>query len=205
MTTWSLRGFVMNVFEKLPIEKKDKIIQLSMEEFAEHGYELASTNRIVRSLGISKGSLFKYFSTKASLYMYLVECATKDLMHYLDDNLYLKDKIKWQEYLLHYASVEFDYLVKEPVKYRFFKNFVKEINHKALSSIKENLLALSQNYLLSIKKDLKVNEDLFQHLVFIIKGYNEFFLEDMCKYEVTEDTKRKYLDGLKKQFEYVKE
>lgn len=38
------------------------------EEFAEHGFHQASMNRLVKRLGIAKGSLFKYFGTKEGLF-----------------------------------------------------------------------------------------------------------------------------------------
>lgn len=44
-----------------------------MKEFAEHGYEKASTNRIVKEAGIGKGMLFYYFKTKQKLFDYLVD------------------------------------------------------------------------------------------------------------------------------------
>ncbi|MEY8357156.1 TetR/AcrR family transcriptional regulator [Lachnospiraceae bacterium 54-53] len=60
-------------FEKLPDSKKEQIIQVCSEEFIEHGYQNASTNRMVKRLGISKGVLFLYFKNKKNLYLYLVE------------------------------------------------------------------------------------------------------------------------------------
>ena len=40
-------------------------------EFGSHGYGPASMNRLVRMAGISKGSIFKYFGTKAGLFDYV--------------------------------------------------------------------------------------------------------------------------------------
>lgn len=60
-------------FEKLPESKREQILQVCMEEFIENGYRNASTNTIVKRLGISKGLLFLYFKNKKGLYLYLVE------------------------------------------------------------------------------------------------------------------------------------
>jgi TetR/AcrR family transcriptional regulator len=49
-------------------QKRQRVIRASLEEFAK-GYEVASTNEIVRKAGISKGLLFHYFGNKKSLYM----------------------------------------------------------------------------------------------------------------------------------------
>src|SRR5690625_3355451 len=42
-------------------------------EFAQSGFEKASTNEIVRKANISKGSLFNYFNSKIDLYLYLID------------------------------------------------------------------------------------------------------------------------------------
>lgn len=64
-------------FEKLPDSRRQQILQVCIEEFAENGYKNASTNTMVNRLGISKGLLFLYFSSKRNLYLYLVEYLTK--------------------------------------------------------------------------------------------------------------------------------
>lgn len=49
------------------------ILKFSLKEFAENGYDRASTNNIVENAGISKGSLFNYFNNKKNLYVYLLD------------------------------------------------------------------------------------------------------------------------------------
>ncbi len=56
-------------------EKQEEIRKVCLEEFVEHGFRNASTNRIVSRLSIAKGSLFYYFDGKADIYRYLVEDA----------------------------------------------------------------------------------------------------------------------------------
>lgn len=64
-------------FENLPAEKRARIIEIALAEFAEHPYELASISRIVEQAGIAKGSLYQYFAHKQDLYLYLVEYAAR--------------------------------------------------------------------------------------------------------------------------------
>jgi AcrR family transcriptional regulator len=65
----------MERFEALPKEKRQKILDAAVREFAARGYEKASTNAIVKAAGISKGILFHYFGSKRKLYLYVVEHA----------------------------------------------------------------------------------------------------------------------------------
>ncbi|GEL78196.1 TetR/AcrR family transcriptional regulator [Tenuibacillus multivorans] len=60
-------------FEDIKEGKKKKIVEAALEEFAEHGYEKASTNRIVYQAGVGKGMLYYYFENKRKLYLYLVK------------------------------------------------------------------------------------------------------------------------------------
>jgi len=55
-------------FLKLTTDKQKKWLQVFCEEFAEYGFDDASTNRMVERAGISKGTLFNYFGSKEALY-----------------------------------------------------------------------------------------------------------------------------------------
>ena len=63
-------------FIKLESEKRKTILDAAFEEFADHGYEYASTNRMVQKAKIGKGMLFYYFNSKKDLFNYLVEYGT---------------------------------------------------------------------------------------------------------------------------------
>jgi AcrR family transcriptional regulator len=58
-------------FISLGEEKRDRIINAALQEFASKGFALASTNEIVKRAGISKGALFHYFASKEDLYQFL--------------------------------------------------------------------------------------------------------------------------------------
>lgn len=63
----------MEKFYGLDPLKQQTILQAALEEFAENGYEMASTNRIVKRAGIGKGMLFYYFKSKKELFHHLVD------------------------------------------------------------------------------------------------------------------------------------
>lgn len=77
-------------FENLPESKKNHILQVCIEEFAMHGYEKASTNTIVKRLGISKGVLFLYFKNKKNLYLYLIDRITESLTNKFMEKYFIK-------------------------------------------------------------------------------------------------------------------
>lgn len=64
-------------FLNLPVEKRETIMNAAVEEFAEYGLENASTNRIVKSSGIAKGSFYQYFEDKQDVFMYMLDLVEK--------------------------------------------------------------------------------------------------------------------------------
>lgn len=61
------------MLEKLPDDKRDRIIDVCIEEFGSKGYKHASTNSITEQAGISKGLLFHYFKNKKTLYLNIID------------------------------------------------------------------------------------------------------------------------------------
>lgn len=70
----------ISAFERLPAEKRDRILQRGINEFSKKSYSEASTDEITKSCGISKGILFHYFKSKKQFYLFCVEQALKRLI-----------------------------------------------------------------------------------------------------------------------------
>lgn len=81
MTTWSHDHPVTfspdlpmpkPTFFNLPADKRQRIVDLALEEFANHPYGQASISRVVEQAGIAKGSFYQYFEDKFDLYSWLI-------------------------------------------------------------------------------------------------------------------------------------
>lgn len=72
-----------SLFKKLAPEKQEKVFQAAVGEFASHGYRNASMNNLVKTAGISKGSLFQYFRTKSDLFDKVVEISLSRVKQFL--------------------------------------------------------------------------------------------------------------------------
>lgn len=66
---------MLTKFMNLEPEKRERIINAALEEFAQRGYKNASTNEIVKKANISKGLLFHYFDNKKRLFLFLFDYA----------------------------------------------------------------------------------------------------------------------------------
>lgn len=74
---------VKQTFLNLPEEKRKRIIEVALEEFASKSYAKASLSNIVKRAGIAKGSMYQYFQDKEALYRYLLELAAEEKMVFL--------------------------------------------------------------------------------------------------------------------------
>jgi len=72
-----------NKFEQLADLKQKSIIDASVNEFANNGFQNASVNKIVEKAGISKGSLFNYFKSKNLLFDHIYAIALREVKTYL--------------------------------------------------------------------------------------------------------------------------
>lgn len=71
-------------FYKLPTEKRELLLSVAKVEFAAHGYEQASFNRIVKEAGVSKGAMYYYFADKNDLFATVIEDEMERLIEQLD-------------------------------------------------------------------------------------------------------------------------
>ncbi len=59
-----------DTFMNLPEDKRQRIFEASVDEFAEKRFSDASINSIIKAAGIPRGSFYQYFSDKEDLYLY---------------------------------------------------------------------------------------------------------------------------------------
>jgi len=64
--------------------RQERILQVAMEHFARHGYEDTRAEEIAAGAGVSKGTVFGYFETKAGLFLAAYQAAARSLPAYLD-------------------------------------------------------------------------------------------------------------------------
>lgn len=106
-------------FKRIPIEDQQRILQACLEEFADHSYQQASTNAIVRRAGIPKGTLFFYFGNKQKLYLYLVDHAVAHFAAWMERSKQNMPSDLFER-LLQRGRMRMQFAVQEPLLYRFF-------------------------------------------------------------------------------------
>jgi TetR/AcrR family transcriptional regulator len=117
-----------DTFHNLLDEKRDRIMLIAVEEFAENTYHAASISKIVRKAGIAKGSFYQYFEDKKAFYRYLVEMATEEKLNIVqqlpapDPSSGLFDYMRWQ----FLAQVVFE-LQRPHLAKILYRAFIEEI------------------------------------------------------------------------------
>ncbi len=74
---------IKSTFNNLSAEKQQTIISAFLKEFTINKYDDASISKVLKSLGIAKGSFYQYFENKLSLYQYLIQTCGIKKMEYI--------------------------------------------------------------------------------------------------------------------------
>lgn len=144
-----------SLFERIPEEKQRAVLRAAMEEFAERGYERASTNAIVRRIGISKGSLFTYFASKEALLEAVADAAGAEVARVAgavwDD---LPADLAARTRAL--AEIELDLYAKAPLIYRFYRRVYADAHAPAVKRLLEREGARSASMLRALVADAEL-------------------------------------------------
>ncbi|SHJ74688.1 transcriptional regulator, TetR family [Desulfatibacillum alkenivorans DSM 16219] len=60
-----------STFNNLPLEKRERILRVAAELFAQTGYTKTDVALIAREAGVAKGSMYNYFESKDDIYVHV--------------------------------------------------------------------------------------------------------------------------------------
>lgn len=101
-------------FSKLSAEKQAIIFESAAREFAAHGFDGASLNRILEQVQLSKGAAYYYFDDKADLFATTVLHYAGDLIGSLPEMAAgLTAETFWSTFADQYAA-QFEYFADKP-------------------------------------------------------------------------------------------
>lgn len=79
--------FHNDIFDRISVEKKERILSVATEEFSKLGFSGTNVNIIADKLKLSVGSLYKYFDTKENFFLTVVSTGVSTLESTLDEVL----------------------------------------------------------------------------------------------------------------------
>lgn len=198
------------LFFELNPDKKMKIINIGISEFATYGFSKSSTNRIVKHSEISKGSLFKYFDSKEEFFFFILDTVTAELSENLDKATSGLSQELFQR-VIDYSVAEFSWYIHNPEKSKLvimaFSPNDAEIYPKVLARYGQK----EQNIYYKLLED--INVDNFQGdrkmtidiLKWFLKGFNEDFIRSVqTEQQNFESVKNNYIKSLMAHMDMLK-
>ena len=169
---------MISKFLNLETEKRERILNAALNEFAQKGFKNASTNEIVKEAGISKGLIFHYFKNKKQLYLFIYDY----LMEIMIEEYFKKSWIEEKDILekMRMASLtKLELFRKYPLIFKFFltaysetddevRNEVADRNQKVIES---NLPRVYDNVDLSNVRDGVDHKKVINLIVWALEGY----------------------------------
>lgn len=169
--------FHKKTFEKISEERRRKIFDVAISEFAANGYNGTNINVIVKKAGISIGSMYSYFASKEDLFLTIVDKASQMLQSALkevnidDGDIYgMFEQLLWiaHNYAVTYPEMNQIYLdittqglsslsnrlshTLEEITAKMYRDVINRAKEKGLidSSINERILSFCLDNLITM-------------------------------------------------------
>jgi len=191
--------FMTEKFLKLNIEKQSRILRAICEEFTNHSYDDASTNRIVEKAGISKGTLFNYFGCKEDMYHALLRYVLDFFTAYATPDFETDDFIERCRIL---GEMDMKIYQEAPYMVNFFATIYSGSGSHVPTDITETISILLSEAIEKLYKN--VNYSLFRTDVeptllmrmirFTFDGYMKEVFDKMKIGQLTADTFEEFMD-----------
>ncbi len=142
-----------NTFFNLTKEKKERVINAALDEFADKGYTNASITNIVNKAEIAKGSFYQYFEGKDDLYKYILKKAVDKEIKYIEKELESFDGEDFFDYWrrLNIAGIKYTRENKKLAK--IAADIANEKNGKIYQSVIEKYKGFGEEIFETLLKD----------------------------------------------------
>src|SRR5262249_12776638 len=124
-----MRGVARPRFLKLDAARQETILRAAAKEFAQVGYEGASTNRILEAAGLSKGAFYYYFDDKADLASTVLLWAYRDILPMFEQMTIPADRRRFWETVHRLTHHSLKLLERMP----YFNELMSRLGHAYVS------------------------------------------------------------------------
>ncbi|PKM71662.1 MAG: TetR family transcriptional regulator [Firmicutes bacterium HGW-Firmicutes-16] len=177
---------MIDKFMNLDEEKRERIINAALEEFAKKGYDNASTNEIVKSANISKGLLFHYFGSKKGLFLFLVDY----VINIFVDGFYSRINFDETDILKRWGQIallKIELIQKHPDLYGFlltsFSDDSKEIKKDVENIDKSVVVDAYEKLLVNIDTSVFKNDmdakKVMEIIIWVTQGFGNSIMEKL--------------------------
>ncbi len=147
-------------FQNIPPDKQRRVLDEAQREFAGHGFQGASMNRLATRLGIAKGSIFKYFGSKEGLFAAVfsgaVELLSGSLRQARDQTAGQPLAARLEQLLL----VGADFATRHPDVYRIYLKMRFNQDFPMRQAVLGQVQAMSARFLTAILEQAKASGEV---------------------------------------------
>jgi TetR/AcrR family transcriptional regulator len=176
----------LKTFLNLSEERQEQILLVCLEEFACKDYESASLSDIIKKLGLAKGSFYRYFESKRSLYLYLLEVALRARLEH-DKGLIREDPEDFFESYGKHFEARLKFEARYPFHSAFLNNLLRQKSVPELSDIqtiaRKRIVELLQPKLLEDIRKKKIRKDKDPELLAFLMGQTQMLITDYINYK----------------------
>lgn len=145
-------------FDHIAPEKRKKILEVAIGEFANHGFDNANINVIAQKSHVSVGSLYKYFDTKQDLFLTAVHFGVQilegTLFDLADSDCDIIEKLDGVISAIQKSSREYGDLIK------LYNEMTSENNVELVKAIANDMETVSAQVYTKILEDAQKKGEL---------------------------------------------
>lgn len=140
-------------FFNLSNEKKDRIIEAAIDEFAKNSYKNSKLSNIIRQAKIPRGSIYQYFKDKEDLYLYIIELIKKQKMKYLEALLKNEEDKPFLKLFKELYIEGINFAIENPKYIKIFTNLLNLKDEMYNEILKDSIEIAMDYYINYIKHD----------------------------------------------------
>lgn len=173
--------------------RKQRILDASLQEFSEYGFEKASTDRICQKAGVSKGLLFHHFGSKENIFMITMNNCIDDILNEFNDLDF--PKLDFISTIMKMMEMKYDFFKKNQMHYKLMMNGFYDTPKKLKKELDQRyseLKEIGSNVFLDMIKRLPVRKDVsIENVVSILASisniveskYLPYFTEEITSFD----------------------
>jgi len=179
-------------FYALEPEKRQRILDAALDEFALKGFKLASTNTIAANAQIGKGMLFYYFGSKEELFNFLCEYTVE----FARDRYIRQFKTETRDFLERYiklTDIKRAAIREWPKVIAFFESFYHKENAEYFYKYIKDTQEIRESIIGSIYEDVDYSlfrsgidgQTAMRYIKWLFDAYEKDVIERFKRSEVT--------------------
>lgn len=148
-------------FFNLSEEKRTRVVNAAIEEFATHSFDQSSIAHIIEKAGIPRGSFYQYFENLKDLYKFIINLAGEKKITYLKEKVpqFEGEGFDFFQTLRDLCIAGLQFAEEHPELLAIGNNFLKEPNRALQQEVMGEQLPKAQNiYTLMIQKGIEFGQ-----------------------------------------------